>query len=348
MYGCMNHLNPGTLFPSLFNALKKSFLDAFGIFWELFRIIIPITIATRILEQFGLIDKLGDFLGPLMHLVGLPGEMGLVWASALVINIYTALIVFASLAPGLDLTVAQVTIVTTMILIAHALPVELRIAQKVGTRFRAMLLLRLGGAYLLGWLLHMSYQLTGTLQEPSQALWDPPAAGSGWGAWLVSQLQSMLVIFAIIFALVIVLEVLKKIGITALMTKLLEPVLTLLGMSREVAPLAIIGMTLGISYGGGLLIREAESGKLGKRDIFISLALMGLCHSVIEDTLVMLVFGAHISGVLWGRVAFSLVVVFILARLLRIVPQNFFERYLVRPLKSDGVATVDKEEISCC
>ena len=263
-------------------------------------------------------------------------------------NVYTGLMVFASLAPGLELTVAQVTIVTTMILVAHALPVELRIAQKVGTRFRAMLLLRLGGAFLLGWLLHMTYQLTGTLQQTSQALWSQPAAGPGWGSWLVSQLQSMLVIFVIILALVVVLEFLKKIGITALMTRLLEPLLTLLGMSREFAPLAIIGMTLGISYGGGLLIREAETGQLGKRDIFMSLALMGLCHSVIEDTLVMLVFGAHISGVLWARVVFTLIAVFIVAQLLKVVPLSVFERYLVRPVKGVAGASTDKKEMSCC
>jgi len=333
---------------SAYHGLSRSFRDAVTIFWELFRIIIPIAIATRVLEQLGLIDKLGDLLAPLMHLVGLPGELGLVWATAMVINIYTALMVFASLAPGLGLTVAQVTIICTMILVAHALPVELRIAQKVGTRFRAMLLLRGGGAFLLGWLLHACYRLTGTLQQPSQALWDPPAAGPTWGSWALSQLQSMLVIFTIIFALVVVLEVLKKIGITALMTRLLEPVLTVLGMSREVAPLTIIGMTLGLSYGGGLLIREAEAGQLGQKDIFISLALMGLCHSVIEDTLVMLVFGAHLSGILWGRVLFALVATFLLARLLKVIPRTFFERYLVRrPVAGVAPKKPDKG-VSCC
>ena len=338
----------GKMIRTLLNGVKNSFYDAVNIFWELFRIIIPITIVTRILEQLGFIDKLGDFLAPLMHLVGLPGEMGLVWATTMVMNVYTGLMVFASLAPELDLTIAQVTIVSTMILVAHALPVELRIAQKVGTRFRAMLVLRLGGAFLLGWLLHMTYQITGTLQQPSRALWNPPATGSGWGSWVISQGQSMLVIFVIIFTLIMVLNVLKTIGITALMTRLLEPFLTMLGMSRDVAPLAIIGMTLGISYGGGLLIREAEAGQLGNRDIFISLTLMGLCHSVIEDTLVMLVFGAHISGILWARLLFTFIVVFLVARLLPLVPATIFERYLVRPMKRSSARATDKEGISCC
>ena len=36
-------------------------------------------------------------------------------------------------APGLDVTVAQATIMTTMMLVAHALPIEVKIAQKAGT-----------------------------------------------------------------------------------------------------------------------------------------------------------------------------------------------------------------------
>ncbi len=59
-------LSSAGLFSSLRNVLKRSFYDACKIFWELFRIILPITIATRILEQLGLIDTLGDFLVPLM------------------------------------------------------------------------------------------------------------------------------------------------------------------------------------------------------------------------------------------------------------------------------------------
>ncbi len=66
------------------------------------------------------------------------------------------------------------TNMTTMMLVAHALPVELRIAQKTGTRFRAMAILRVGGALALGWLLNFSYQLSGTLQQPNRALWSPP------------------------------------------------------------------------------------------------------------------------------------------------------------------------------
>src|SRR5680860_1455298 len=79
----------------------------------LFKIIVPISIATRFLQQWGVVDQLGVLLGPVMHLVGLPGEIGLVWATAMLTNLYGGVVVFSSLAPGLDLSIAQVTVLTS-------------------------------------------------------------------------------------------------------------------------------------------------------------------------------------------------------------------------------------------
>lgn len=315
---------------NLFQAVRELFHNALRTSLMLFKIIVPISIATRFLQQWGVVDQFGVLLGPVMELVGLPGQMGLVWATAMLTNIYGGMVVFASLSPGLDLTVAQVTVLCTMILVAHALPVELSIAQKAGTRFRATALIRICGALLLGWLLHLSYQLTGTLQQANQALWNPPVVDPTWSAWVQAELRNMLIIFLIILTLMAVLQIMKKLGISALMTRLLEPVLKLLGMSRDAAPVTIIGMTLGLSYGGGLIIQEAQSGRLSKRDLFASVTLMGLCHSIFEDTLLMMVLGAHLSGIFWGRLIFSLLAIFLLVRLIHKMPEHLFERYLVR------------------
>ena len=325
-----------------FQAVGELFRNALRTSLMLFKIIIPISIATRFLQQWGVVDQLGILLGPVMELVGLPGQMGLVWATAMVTNIYGGMVVFASLAPDLELTVAQVTVLGTMVLVAHALPVELRIAQKAGTRFRATALIRVFGALLLGWILHLSYQLTGTLQQANQALWSPPAVDPTWSAWIQAELRTMLIIFLIILTLMAVLSIMKTIGITSIMTRLLEPLLKLLGMSRDAAPVTIIGMTLGLSYGGGLIIQEAQSGRLSKRDLFASVTLMGLCHSIIEDTLLVMILGAHLSGIFWGRLVFSLLVVFLLVRLINRIPEHLFERYLVRDVPVIGASVAGK------
>ena len=92
----------------------------------LFRIVVPISIATRLLDQLGLIHYLGDALAPVMGLLGLPGSMGLVWGTGMVTNLYGGMVVFASLAPGAGLSAAQVTVLATVMLVAHSLPVELQ------------------------------------------------------------------------------------------------------------------------------------------------------------------------------------------------------------------------------
>ncbi|SEA79955.1 Nucleoside recognition [Desulfuromusa kysingii] len=335
-------------FTGNFSQFKKSLVELFfaalHASGELFKIIVPISIVTRFLQQWGIVDQLGVLLGPVMELVGLPGQLGLVWATAMVTSIYGGMVVFASVAPGLELTVAQVTVLGSMILVAHGLPVELRIAQKAGTRFRVMAVIRIGGALLLGWILHLTYQLSGTLQQANHALWNPELVAPNWSAWAIAELRNMVMIFIIILALMTFLRVLKLLGISDLMTRLLEPVLTVLGMGREAAPITIIGMTLGLSYGGGLIIQEAQSGHLSPRDIFSSVALMGLCHSIFEDTLLLMVLGAHISGALWGRLLFSLLVVFLLARLVKVLPPSIFDRYLMRRTKTDLSAT----GVGCC
>ncbi len=313
---------------------------------ELFKIIVPISILTRLLQQWGVVDQLGVLLGPVMNLVGLPGEIGLVWATAMVTNLYAGMVVFASLAPGLELSVAQVTVLTTMMLVAHGLPVELRIAQKAGTRFRTQALIRVGGALLLGGMLNLGYRWSGTLQEKNNALWNPPPVDPTWLGWMLGELRNLVLIVLIIFVLMAFLRILKKIGLIDLLTRLLEPLLTLLGIGRQAAPLTIVGITLGLSYGGGLIIREAQSGHLSKQDVFCSIALMGLCHSLIEDSLLMIVLGGHVSGVFWGRLIFSLAVVFLLSRLLRVLPKTFFERHIVRPNVANNAG--QDEEIRCC
>jgi hypothetical protein len=293
----------------------------------LFRIIVPIAIGVRILEVFGAIKLLGDLLAPVMILVDLPGSLGLVWSTTLVTNIYGGMVVFAGVAPDAGLTVAQVTVLATMMLIAHAIPVEASIAQQAGTRFRTMAALRVGGALVAGALLNLGYTLTGTLQQPNQALWNPPPRDPSWLGWAIGEARNLLYIFLIILALLILMRLLERLGIIKGLTRLLRPVLTLLGISDRAAPLAIIGMTLGLTYGGGLIIQEARAGQLSRHDVFCALALLGLCHSFIEDTLLMVVIGGHLSGTLVGRTVFALLVTWLIARLLRRLPEPLLDRW---------------------
>jgi spore maturation protein SpmB len=300
---------------------------------ELYKIMIPIIIAVKILQELGLIAWLALPLAPVMHLVGLPGEMGLVWATALVNNIYGSMIVFVSLAGQHDLTVAQVTVLGVMILIAHGLPVELQIVRKSGPRMGFQALLRIGGALLLGWMLSKLYAWGGWLQEPNVILWQPEPESENLLAWGLGQTQNLAMVFVIILALTLIMRVFTAIGLTGLCVRLLAPVLRLLGIGPAAGTLTIVGMVMGLAYGGGMIMHEAHSGKVGSKDIFSSLSLMGLSHSVFEDTLLMIVIGGHVSGLLWARIIFTLVVIALLVRVVAWLGDEFFYRRLFKPVE---------------
>ncbi|MHC4713976.1 MAG: nucleoside recognition domain-containing protein [Planctomycetota bacterium] len=308
-------------------AARELLRDAVKTAWDLFKVMVPIIIVVKILQELGAVDYLGAALSPVMRIVGLPGSMGLVWASALVTNVYGGIAAFAALAPAADLTAAQATVICTMMLVAHALPVELAIARKAGARVRVMAIIRIVGALALAWLLNFIYSTFGYLQHENVMLVSQSPADATLGVWALGQLKSLAMISGIILTLLFLLRLLKWLGITALITRLLEPVLEALGMSREAAPITIIGMTLGLSFGGGLIIQEARSGRLHIRDVFFSLSLMGLCHSLIEDTIVMSALGCHQTGILWGRLLFSLVSVYLLVKVLSLFPEETLRRH---------------------
>lgn len=298
---------------------------------ELFKIMVPVSIVTKLLNEAGITAYIGLGLEPVMAVVGLPGSMGLVWATAMLTNLYGAMVVFAALAPGAGLTVAQVTVLSTMMLVAHGLPVELGITRQAGPRLIIMAAIRIGGALLIGWTLSTLYAAGGMLQAPNDAIWNPPAQDPSLAGWAVGEVRNLVSIFLIILALLLVMKLLNRFGITDRLARLLEPVLAGLGMSRRAAPVTVIGMTLGIAYGGGLIIREARSGRVERVDIFFSLALMSLSHGLIEDTLLMMVLGAHLSGILLLRLIFSLAIVYFIVQVVKHLPTEWFEKYFFRP-----------------
>jgi hypothetical protein len=290
--------------------------------WELIRITVPVVIITKILEELGLITWLSLLLEPVMGLVGLPGSLGLVWATSLLTSIYGGMAVFAALAPGLSLTAAQVTIICSIMLIAHSLPLELSISRKAGAAVMPVAILRVGGAILYAFLLDRFCRLLGLWQEPARLLFRTGEADPGLGAWALNQIANLGMIILVIFCIMVCMRVLRVIGVLSLFERLLGPVLPVFGMSRQAAPLTVVGMVMGLSYGGALIIREACSGKLDRREIFYSMALMGMCHSLVEDTLLMMALGGRFGGIFWGRILFSLGIVLCIVRVVRTFEQR--------------------------
>ncbi len=285
--------------------------------WELIRITVPVAIITKILQEFGLIHYFSMALQPVMNIIGLPGELGLVWATAMLTNLYGGIAVFAALAPGLDLNSAQITVLCSTMLIAHSLPIELSVSKRAGANLIPIGLLRLVGAVTYAFLLNRICLVLHIWQETATLFFKAVDKSEDLFQWGLALLQNQGMIILIIFCIVFFMRIFRKIGLLALLERILAPVLPFFGMGRQAAPITVVGMVMGIGYGGALIIRETDKGKMAKEEVFNSMALMGLCHGLVEDTLVMAAIGGKLAGIFWGRILFSLIVTFLLVRFLQ-------------------------------
>lgn len=306
---------------AMISALADIGRDSVATAWVLIRITVPVIILTKILELAGLIVYFSRLLEPVMKVVGLPGEMGLVWATGMLTNLYGAVAVFAAIAPGLDLTAAQATVIASMLLLAHSLPVELVISRQAGAGALPIGLLRVGGALVFGALLYWGALALGVWQQPAHLYFQGGGGDQTLARWALDQVRNLGLILVVIFGILAAMRLLRACGLLGLLERLLEPLLPPFGMTRRAAPLTVVGMVLGLAYGGALIIRETTAGTMDRREIFNSLALMALSHGLIEDTLLMLALGAKLGGILWGRLLFSLAVLYLLVRLMdRLAP----------------------------
>ena len=303
-----------------------------AIYWVLVRITVPIAIVTELLSRMGIIKAIAPAFSPVMDLVGLPAALGLAWLTGMLVGIWGAVPLVFTLVPQASLSVADITVFSALILFAHGLPIEQKIIQKAGPGMIATTLLRILGGLLYAFLLHHLLEFTGWLSAPAETAWMPMSATARWSDYLVGLGEAMMWMLVILVLLSWSLEILKATGLLDLMMKALSPVLRLAGIRGEAGHLTAIGLFLGISYGGGLLIREAQSGAIAPRQIFLACAFMGFAHSVIEDTLIVVALGADIYGVLVGRLVFAVAATALMAALLqRLSDRAFFSRMFRHP-----------------
>ncbi|WP_025898921.1 hypothetical protein [Sneathiella glossodoripedis] len=302
------------------------FKESVIVYWGLLKIIVPVMIIVEACIRAGLIEVLSDWTAPFMSLFGLPAEAALLLATDLLVGLYPTAVVLLALTPEVSFTTADMTVIGGMILFAHILPVEQVIVKRAGVSLIFSCATRLIAMVIYGFLAHWIISGLDLFNEPANILIAIEASETdgSWTEWIISSAKSLFYIFWILTALIAMLRLLEFLGITKWILKALSPALRLIGIGPNAAPLTMVGILLGLSFGGGLIIREVDKGVLNPRSVCIAMIFLGFCHSLIEDTLLVIAFGAHWSGVLVGRVLLSILLILPLAFYIKRMPEGHF------------------------
>lgn len=271
----------------------------------LLKIMIPISLGVCLLQYYGVIAWLAQWLNPLFCHIGLPGASSIAFLTGATATTYAALAVMLSM----ELTLRQATIIAIMVLICHALPLECTVNKKVGSKPLMMALLRVAGALLAAVYLNL------VLPELPEAFSTTPLTANESNlvdvlqAWCISSVKLSVMIFVIIYTLMFVQRLMERFGLMQKLTKPLEPLMAFFGLPRNASYLWLVGNVLGISYGSAVMLQLEDEGKISREEANEVNYHLIMNHSMLEDTLVFATAGVSALWILSTRLLFALVLV---------------------------------------
>lgn len=278
--------------------------------WWISKMMLPITLGVAFLKWFGVIGYLTDWLSPLFKYIGLTGEGVLVFITSIFASLYGAIAVIATL----DMDYRSVTILAVMGLLCHNLIIETVIQRKAGARAWPMVALRIGAAIfaagVLNLILPMDYSGTLILDHIA-AMPEANSVGEVISGWALSMIQLLPFMFALILSLNILQHMLREFSLVEVLTRPVAPLMKLMGLPRETSLLWIVMNTLGLAYGGSVLIEEIGHGEIGKRSAKLLNTHIALTHSLVEDTFLFLAIGVGLFWLVVPRLLLSIVAVWV-------------------------------------
>jgi hypothetical protein len=267
--------------------------------FSLLAIMIPISFGVALLQWFGILDIVSNFISPLFKHMGLPGSAAFAFLTGALVNEYTAIAVMVTL----PLTLKEVTILSLMILFAHSLPVEVSVQKKAGSSALLIVLLRVGAAVVAGYVLNWIMPASGLLaaQQAGKALNQQVGFLDMLGQWTSGSLFLIMEVMLVVIGLMILNAFLEKSGFVTRISRWINPVIRILGLSRNSSFLWIVSNTLGLAYGAGVILAQRREKKISDKDIRELNVSMATCHSMFEDTFIFAAIGAAVPWIVIPR-----------------------------------------------
>lgn len=280
------------------NTLNSSLTSA----WIILKLVIPIYILADILFYYNTLEYVSFIVEPFTSILGLPAEAALAIISGIFLNLYAAV----AFAAPLDMTPHQWSVLAVFLGICHSLVVESVIMKKIGISNMYSYLMRFFVGLFVAYLTHLMpaswFEAIITNENFTNVRYNSffdLIIGSSYNA-LVLSIKIILLITVLIF----IMDYIKTRKFVLESQK---------NVSKGFS--IVVGIILGITYGAGILINEAKSEALSKSDLFYIGTFLMICHAIIEDTLLFVIFGADFTMVIAIRTIAAIILSYIFLKI---------------------------------
>ncbi|HBL75146.1 MAG: hypothetical protein A2W90_05700 [Bacteroidetes bacterium GWF2_42_66] len=282
---------------SIHEALKQGIKTTI---W-LLKLTIPVSFAVLLLNYFGILDMIAGVTAPVFKLVGLPGVAAVVLITSIFTNIYSVVAVLTTLA----IPEREGTILAVMCLVAHNLIIETAIQKKTGSSATRMVIVRLVGAFLIAWFLNLvlpgSFQDIALNENKNTSSFIPVLTD-----WSIDIFYTILKIIILVNLLMILQKLLNEFKLIDYLVRPFAPLMRLFGLSENTTFLWIVANTLGLAYGGAVMISETEDGKLSKKESDLLNHHIAVSHSQLEDPLLFVTLNYNYLILVFPRMLLAL------------------------------------------
>ncbi len=285
------------------NCVKLAGPSAFKTIWWLTKIMVILSFVILLLQYFGIIEWISYWLTPLFSHFGLPGEAALAYVSGYFVNCYSAIAVMTTL----ELSARAATILSVMVLCSHNMIVETAVQHKTGSSVLSIVLIRTLSAFILAWILNRI--MPGSFENivVENSVQEQLTFTVMLKQWALRTTKNVVTMALLVYLLTVLQKVLTEFGIIQYISRFLRPVMIFFGLSPKTAFLWLVSNTLGLAYGAGIMIEEAEKGETTKEENDLLNRHIGISHSNLEDLLLFSAAGGAYLWMLLSRWAMSFV-----------------------------------------
>lgn len=272
----------------------------------LLKLTIPISFGVFLLDYWGILNMIGTWVAPVFKLIGLSGQASVVLITSFFTNIYSVIAVMTTLGIGHR----EGTILAVMCLISHAMIVETAIQKRTGSSPVRMVLVRLLASFLSAILLNLILPADSSA-ETSHTIHEVVNFNTALKGWSVDMLITTVKIIVLVNLLLILQKILHEFGIIKWILWPFKPLLKVMGLPSNTGFLWIVAYTLGLGYGGAIMINEAEEGRLNKEDADLLNHHIAISHSQLEDPLLFVSVGYSYFILMWPRILLATLFVWV-------------------------------------